>query len=167
MNGFLVVEETPQGERIAATIAFLRWILRIYLWVVCRIFRAYHRIYEKLPRPDPYGTIPMPFTPFWSGESLQWIDDLSSPNHDHGATQQERISGGQEIRWPLVYDNPYWIVGSDPAVAELGCPAPGQIVRATQGAPVSIVDNLFQPTPCGVENGTIAPTTSPAQRDPA
>ena len=79
MLGYLVVEETPQGERIAATIAFLRWLLRIYGWTVCRATRLYHRVYEAIPRPDPYGTIRIPFTPFWSGERIQWIDDRFPP----------------------------------------------------------------------------------------
>ena len=103
MDGFLVVEQTPQGEWIAATIAFLRWVLRIYGWIVCGGFRLYDWVYGKIPRPDPYGTIRMPFTSFWSCEGIHWIDDEQRrPQAPTGAI----LNGGNQIRWPVNYTNP-------------------------------------------------------------
>ena len=151
MLGYLVVEETPQGDRIAATIAFLRWLLRIYGWTVCRGFRTYAWVYGKIPRPDPYGTIPMPFTPFWTGEGIPLVDENQrQPQSPTGAI----LNGGNLIRSTLIYANPptphldpvaerqYWYGGemtntrpswivSDPSIASL---EPGLIVRGQDGA---------------------------------
>lgn len=176
MDGFLVVEETSQGEWIAATIAFLRWLIRVYEWIVFRGFRTYCWMYGKIPKPDPFGIFRLPFTPFWTAGAGEhpWLDHVPPPNIvDNvftatplfptligGEMAEQRqpaaptgaiLNGGDQIRWPWIYGDPRLVAEWDPAAAQLGCAAPGSIVRMR-------ADNAIEYIP--------APPSA-AQRDPA